>query len=84
MSVRDELKRLDLFEGLTDDQLDEWAAITEIRAAEDDELLLAQGVDSPGPLLLFEGRTKATQVYNGVAEPMTPNSAPTWIGAIAA
>jgi signal transduction histidine kinase len=80
----DQLKRLDLFDGLSDEQLEEWAAVTEIRTAADDELLLAQGVESPGPLLLFEGRTKATQVFNGVAEPMSANSAPTWIGAIAA
>jgi signal transduction histidine kinase len=80
----DQLKRLDLFDGLSDEQLEEWAAVTEIRDAADDELLLAQGVESPGPLLLFDGRTKATQVFNGVAEPMSANSAPTWIGAIAA
>lgn len=80
----DQLKRLDLFEGLTDDELAEWAAVTEIRDAKDDEQLLVQGVESPGPLLLFEGKTKGTQVFNGVAEPTSPNFAPTWIGAIAA
>ena len=84
MNTRDELKRIDLFDGLTDSQLDEWAAATEIRAAEDDELLLAQGVSSPGPLLLFEGTTKSNQTHDGRAEPMAANHAPTWIGAIAA
>ena len=62
---RDELRRIDLFDGLTDAQLDEWAAVTEIRDAADGELLLEQGVASPGPLLLFEGTTKSTQTHDG-------------------
>jgi signal transduction histidine kinase len=84
MTVRDELRRIDLFDGLSDEALDEFAAVTEIRDAADDEQLLEQGVLSPGPLLLFDGRTKATQVFNGHAEPVSSNDAPTWIGAIAA
>ena len=58
--------------------------MTEIRDAADDEQLLAQGITSPGPLLLFEGQTKSTQTHDGRAEPMSANYAPTWIGAIAA
>ena len=84
MNTRDELKRLDLFDGLSDEQLDEWAAVTDIRDAADDEVLLAQGVDSPGPLLLFDGKTKNHQTFDGRAEPVTSQQAPTWIGAIAA
>jgi signal transduction histidine kinase len=83
MSVRDELRRMDLFEGLTDEQLDAWAAVIDIRDAADGEILLEQG-SSPGPLLLFSGHTRGYITSDGKADPMTPNHAPTWIGAIAA
>ena len=74
---------MDLFEGLTDEQLDAWAAVTEIQDAADGRLMLEQG-GSPGPLLLFEGHTKGYIEQDGRIDPMTPNHAPTWIGAIAA
>jgi signal transduction histidine kinase len=83
MTVRDELRRVDLFEGLTDEQLDAWAAAIEIRDAADGETLLEQG-SSPGPLLLFSGHTRGYITNDGRVDPMTPNHAPTWIGAIAA
>jgi signal transduction histidine kinase len=80
MSVLDELRRIDLFDGLTDEELEPWAAVTEIREAPAGETLLTQGELSPGPLLLFDG-TAATWQGN---EPLTPNHGPTWIAAIAA
>ncbi len=84
VSVED-LRRLDLFAELTDEQVAEWAAITpDIRTAEDGEVLLKQGVDSPGPLLLFDGTTRGTIHTGNGTDPGTPNSGPTWIGAIAA
>jgi signal transduction histidine kinase len=83
MSVRDELRKMDLFEGLTEAQLDAWAAEIEISDAEDGDRLLTQG-ESPGPLLLFTGKTRGFHESDGRIDPMTPNYAPTWIGAIAA
>jgi len=83
MTVQAELRGMDLFEELTDEQLDAWAEIVDIRDAKDDDRLLEQG-SSPGPLLLFTGKTKAFMTVDGRNEPMTPNHAPTWIGAIAA
>ncbi|HET6547704.1 MAG TPA: ATP-binding protein [Solirubrobacter sp.] len=76
----DELRRIDLFDGLSDEQLAPWAEVVEIREAAAGDVLLEEGVDSPGPLLLFDG-TAATRQAN---EPLTPNHGPTWIGAIAA
>jgi signal transduction histidine kinase len=76
----DELRRIDLFEGLSDEQLAEWAALVEIREVGADTVLLEEKVDSPGPLLLFDG-TVTTRQHN---EWLTPNVGPTWIGAIAA
>lgn len=85
MTVVDELRTLSLFDGLTEDELAEWAAIMPpIREVEEGEVLLEQGVDSPGPLLLFEGTTRGTIKTAGGVDPGTPNYAPTWIGAIAA
>ena len=80
MSVVDELRTIDLFDGLSDEQLAAWAAVTEPRDVPEGELLLEQGVESPGPLLLFEG----TAVPRQGNDPLEPNHAPTWIGAIAA
>lgn len=82
--MRDELRRIDLFEGLDDAALDEFAAITEIREVADGERLLGQGVPSPGPLLLFKGATRGVQEIDGRVEPTKPHQAPTWVGAIAA
>jgi signal transduction histidine kinase len=84
MNVIDELRRIDLFDGLTDEELEPWAAATEIRDAPDGERLLHQGVLSPGPLLLFEGTTNNFQEVDGRPDPLGPNHGPTWIGAIAA
>ncbi len=80
MTVAEELRGFDLFEGLSDAELEEWAAITDIREAAPDEVLLEERTDSPGPLLVFEG-TGVTWQGN---EPMRLHAAPTWIGAIAA
>lgn len=86
MELIDELRRMDLFDGLTDEELAEWAAITPpIRDVEEGEVLLEQGVDSPGPLLLFDGTTRGyVKTTGGGTDPGTPNQGPTWIGAIAA
>jgi signal transduction histidine kinase len=76
----EELRRIDLFDGLSDEELAAWAAVTEPRDVPEGELLLEQGVESPGPLLLFEGTASTRQG----PDPLTPNHGPTWIGAIAA
>jgi signal transduction histidine kinase len=83
MSVQEELRGMDLFEELSDERLDAWAAVVEIREAADGDVLLEQG-SSPGPLLLFTGRTKAYMTVDNRNEPANANTGPTWIGAIAA
>jgi signal transduction histidine kinase len=80
MSVIDELRKFRLFDGLSDEQLAEWAAITEIRTAAPDEVLLEERAESSGPLLLFEGAAMTSQGN----EPLKVHEAPTWIGTIAA
>ncbi len=84
MSVLEDLRSVDLFEDLTDAELELWAAVAQPRDVEDGELLLEQGVRSPGLLLLFEGNINTQVSVNGHFEPGTQNTGPTWIGAIAA
>jgi signal transduction histidine kinase len=74
-----ELRSFELFDGLSDDQLAEWAAITEVRDAPPDEVLLEERAHS-GPLLIFEGSAVTSQNN----EPLRVHRAPTWIGTIAA
>jgi signal transduction histidine kinase len=83
MTVQEELRGMDLFQELSDERLDAWAAVIDIRDVADGDVLLEQG-SSPGPLLLFTGRTKAYMTVDNRNEPGNANTAPTWIGAIAA
>ncbi len=84
MSLLEDLRSVDLFEDLTDAELEQWAAVAQPRDVEDGELLLEQGVRSPGLLLLFEGDVNTQVSVDGHFEPGTQNTGPTWIGAIAA
>jgi signal transduction histidine kinase len=84
VSLLEDLRRVDLFEDLTDAELEDWAAVAEPRDAEDEEVLLEQGVLSPGLLLLFDGKANARMNIAGRIEPGNENVGPTWIGAIAA
>jgi signal transduction histidine kinase len=84
VSLLDDLRRVDLFDELDDSELEAWAAAAEPREVEDGELLLEQGVLSPGLLLLFDGTVATHQTVEGRIDPGSPNTGPTWIGAIAA
>lgn len=82
----EELRRIDLFDELSDEALAEWAAATPpIQEVGEGEILLEQGVDSPGTLLLFDGATRGLiKVAGGGTDIGNPGHGPTWIGAIAA
>ena len=69
VSLLDDLRRVDLFDELTDAELEQWAAVAEPRDAEDEEVLLEQGVLSPGLLLLFDGNVNARMNVDGRIEP---------------
>jgi signal transduction histidine kinase len=85
MTLLDDLRRVDLFDGLTDEELQLWADAAQPRDVEDGEALFEQGVLSPGVILLFDGTTSAYQTtVDGRIDPASPNVGPTWIGAIAA
>ena len=85
MTLVDELRRIDLFDGLSDEALAEFAAITPpIREAEEGDVLLEQGVDSPGPLMVFDGSTRSFVKSGGGTDLGQASDGATWIGAIAA
>ena len=86
MTLVDELRRIDLFDGLTDEQLEEWAAVTPtIRDVEDGRGDARAGgrLARAAAALRRHHATGSSDVAGGT-DPATPNPAPTWIGAIAA
>jgi CRP-like cAMP-binding protein len=79
----EELRRIDLFDELDDEQLAKWAAVTQIRVVRAGEIVAEQGAKSPGLHLVFEGTVQALLVSDGRIEPAGSHHAPTWMGAIA-
>jgi signal transduction histidine kinase len=81
----DELRGLDLFSELTDEQLGSWAAIAERAEITAGTRLAEQGKGAPGVTLLLEGTIEAlVSDGGGMADSVGDHVAPTWIGAIAA
>jgi CRP-like cAMP-binding protein len=77
-----ELRTVDLFDDLDDEQLREWLAVARVRHAEPGEVLAEQGQPPPGLLLLLGGNAQALLVEQQGTEPVGRQQAPTWIGAI--
>ena len=82
ISVAD-LRPVDLFDDLDDEQLSEFAAVAQRRHFEPGELLAEQGVDVLGLSCLLEGEAQTVIVNDGRTEPVGRQVAPTWVGAIA-
>lgn len=79
----DELRALDLFDGLTDDELGEWLAVSRVRdVAPGEKLADTTGVPT-GVTFLLTGSARAYLVDGDRADPVSTHEAPTWIGAIA-
>jgi signal transduction histidine kinase len=79
-----ELRDLDLFSELTDEQLEAWAAAAEVGEFPAGTMLARQGADSPGVTLLLEGTIEALVSDGNQLESVGDHVAPTWIGATAA
>jgi signal transduction histidine kinase len=77
----EELRAIDLFDGLGDDQLAGWAEATQVRTLEPAEILAEQGEIASFHLVL-EGSMRAIYIQDGREEPVGQHTAPTWIGAI--
>jgi signal transduction histidine kinase len=78
-----ELRTVDLFEELTDEQLAEWVAVADTYRVEAGQIIAEQGAENRGMQLLLDGEAQATIVDQGGSEPVGRHKAPTWMGAIA-
>ena len=79
-----ELRAVDLFDDLSDEELAEWLPAASVRLLAPGELIAEQGVDVAGLQLLLEGTAQTFMINRGRAEPVGRQQAPTWMGAIAA
>ena len=79
----EELRRIDLFEGLDDAQLSEWAAVARISHVEAGQIIAEQGEEARGLQLLLSGDAQASIVDHSSSEPIGRHKSPTWMGAIA-
>jgi signal transduction histidine kinase len=79
----DDLRRVDLFHDLDDDDLGVWLAVAEERAVAPGELVVDHSEEAEGLLLLLEGTAQGMLVNGAREEPVGRQEAPTWIGAIA-
>jgi signal transduction histidine kinase len=78
----EELRTIDLFEELDDDELERWRGAAEIRELPADALV-AEAQDSiPEFMLLLRGVVQGLVTEAGRVEPITRQTAPTWMGAI--
>jgi signal transduction histidine kinase len=79
----EELRTVDLFEGLDDAQLAEWTAAATVRRVQAGEIIAEQGEETRGLQLLLDGDAQASIVDHASSEPIGRHKAPTWMGAIA-
>lgn len=79
-----DLARIDLFEGLSEDELQAWAEKTYAFTV-DADVVIAEADTSPrGLILLFEGRMRMYKASDERYEPIGHQEAPTWMQAISA
>ena len=80
----DELRQIDLFDELDDQQLARWLEVAVIRRVPPDTVIAKPRDASAGVLLLLEGVVQGLIFEAGRLEPITRQVAPTWLGAITA
>lgn len=80
----EDLHRIDLFDGLDDEQLRRWQQVAVIRTASAEDVVAEAGDASAGVFLLLEGVVQGLIFESGRLEPVTRQVAPTWMGAITA
>jgi signal transduction histidine kinase len=80
----EELRTIDLFDDLDDDELAEWVTVARPRQIGPGEVISEQGEQPRGLQLLLEGQAQTLIVSQDRSEPVGRQRAPTWIGAIAA
>jgi signal transduction histidine kinase len=80
----EELRSVDLFDDLEEEQLAQWLAVAQLREAPVGEILAEQGEPAPGVQLILEGTAQTLIADRGSVEPVGRQIAPTWFGAISA
>jgi signal transduction histidine kinase len=80
----EELRKVDLFEELDDEQLAAWVPVAHTYRVPAGGIVAEQGEENRGMNLLLEGEAQATITDPSGSEPVGRHKAPTWIGAIAA
>lgn len=78
-----DLRSVDLFDDLSDEQLAEWVEVASVEPLEPGDVVFEQGVEPPGLKLLLEGEALAILIEGDRQEPVGRQMAPTWMGAIA-
>jgi signal transduction histidine kinase len=79
-----ELRTIDLFEELSDEQLAAWIPLAHSYLVPAGEPIAEQGEQNRGMQLLLRGEAQASIVDGAGSEPVGKHRAPTWMGAIAA
>jgi signal transduction histidine kinase len=79
----EDLRRIDLFDELSDEELARWASVAQVRDVPVGEVFAAPTEALRGMTLLLDGTAQALLEENGRVEPVGQHHAPTWIGAIA-
>jgi signal transduction histidine kinase len=77
-----ELREIDLFTELTDEQLAQWAEIAEIKTASAGSVIYDPEQKKIAVNLLLEGEIQVMLYVDGRLEPGPRQYAPTWLGAI--
>ena len=80
----DELRRIDLFDDLSDEELGLWQQIAVIRSLPADTVVARPRDAASGVFLLLEGVIQGIVFESGRLEPVTRQVAPTWMGAVTA
>ncbi len=79
-----DLRPIDLFDELSDAELEPWAAAAELRELEPGVIVHEQGELGSGVHFLLAGRLRISMLDGDRDEPVGHQEAPTWFGAIAA
>jgi signal transduction histidine kinase len=79
----EDLRRIDLFDDLADDELGPWLDVVTCRKVPAGELIEEQGDRPAGLQLLLTGTARTLLVQGDQVEPVGRQTAPTWMGAIA-
>lgn len=78
----EELRTIDLFDGVDEQTLERWAAATNLRDRKVGEVVVEAGQEGQALHLILQGRLRVHSVDGDRLEPEGLQIAPTWVGAI--